>query len=315
MLVQLRTRRVRHLDHIDVANSKKKQIENSSLAVITGLSGSGMSSAMNAFEDLGFFCIDNLPVTMISPFVRLMSPNEEGIVPIPKAALVIDIRERHFLADFAKEITKIKKKGIEPTVIFLEASEEVLMRRFSETRRPHPAERGKGLRDAIRIERKAMAAVREKADLIIDTSEHSVHTLRRDILQRFGDAGVRPELLVQIMSFGHKYGTPRDIDVQFDVRHLPNPYFVPDLRAKTGVDRDVVKYLRKQAEVSETIDRFADLLLYLLPQYQTEGKAYLTIAIGCTGGKHRSVMVANELNRLIAKEGFKTSISHRDMQK
>ncbi len=315
MLVQLRTRRVRHLDHIDVANSKKKQIENSSLAVITGLSGSGMSSAMNAFEDLGFFCIDNLPVTMISPFVRLMSPNEEGIVPIPKAALVIDIRERHFLADFAKEITKVKKKGIEPTVIFLEASEEVLMRRFSETRRPHPAERGKGLRDAIRVERKAMAAVREKADLIIDTSEHSVHTLRRDILQRFGDAGVRPELLVQIMSFGHKYGTPRDVDVQFDVRHLPNPYFVPDLRAKTGVDRDVVKYLRKQAEVNETIDRFADLLLYLLPQYQTEGKAYLTIAIGCTGGKHRSVMVANELNRLIAKAGFKTSISHRDMQK
>jgi RNase adapter protein RapZ len=315
MLVQLRTRRVRHLDHLDVANSKKKQIENSSLAVITGLSGSGMSSAMNAFEDLGFFCIDNLPVTMISPFVRLMSPNEEGIVPIPKAALVIDIRERHFLADFAKEITKVRKKGIEPTVIFLEASEEVLMRRFSETRRPHPAERGKGLRDAIRIERKAMAAVREKADLIIDTSEHSVHTLRRDILQRFGDAGVRPELLVQIMSFGHKYGTPRDVDLQFDVRHLPNPYFVPDLRAKTGVDRDVVKYLRKQTEVSETIDRFADLLLYLLPQYQTEGKAYLTIAIGCTGGKHRSVMVANELNRLIAKAGFKTSISHRDMQK
>ncbi len=215
---------------------------------------------MNAFEDLGFFCIDNLPVTMISPFVRLMSPNEEGIVPIPKAALVIDIRERHFLADFAKEINKVKKKRLEPTVVFLEASEEVLMRRFSETRRPHPAERGKGLRDAVRQERKAMAAVREKADLIIDTSEHSVHTLRREILRRFGDAGVRPELLVQIMSFGHKYGTPRDVDLQFDVRHLPNPYFVSGLREKTGADRAVVKFLREQAEVSETIDRFSDLL-------------------------------------------------------
>ncbi|HMS07918.1 MAG TPA: RNase adapter RapZ [Pyrinomonadaceae bacterium] len=295
--------------------SKKQPIENATLAVITGLSGSGMSSAMNAFEDLGFFCIDNLPVTMISPFVRLMSPNEEGIVPIPKAALVIDIRERHFLADFAKEINKVKKKRLEPTVVFLEASEEVLMRRFSETRRPHPAERGKGLRDAVRQERKAMAAVREKADLIIDTSEHSVHTLRREILRRFGDAGVRPELLVQIMSFGHKYGTPRDVDLQFDVRHLPNPYFVSGLREKTGADRAVVKFLREQAEVSETIDRFSDLLLYLLPQYQSEGKAYLTIAVGCTGGKHRSVMVANELDRIIAKAGFKTSVSHRDMQK
>jgi len=274
-----------------------------------------MSSATNAFEDLGYFCVDNLPLTMLSTFARLLQPNEESARAFERAALVIDIRERHFLADFPSEIERLKKKGLDPMIVFFEASDEVLRRRFSETRRPHPADKGDGLRKAIKAERKALQHIRSLSDLIIDTSDLTVHSLRRLLLERFESADKSAPLKVQILSFGHKFGNPRDLDLMFDVRHLPNPYFEPALRELTGEDATVIKYLKKQKDVSDTIEKFYDVLAYLIPFYAREGKAYLTIGIGCTGGKHRSVMVANELKKLLKKDGFNVSTAHRDVQK
>lgn len=295
---------------------KQNDIKNvPTFVIITGLSGSGMSSATNAFEDLGYFCVDNLPVTMLSTFARLLKPNHEEIVAIEKAALVIDIRERHFLSEFTAELKKLRRKNLTPFVLFFEASDEVLQRRFSETRRPHPADNGKGLLAAIRAEKRKMQNVREAADLIIDTSEHTVHTLRRLLVQKFGLREEGVPLNVQVISFGHKYGVPREVDLLFDVRHLPNPYFEKDLKELPGTDEKVVGYLNKQAEVGETVRRFTDLLQYLLPLYRREGKSYLTIGIGCTGGRHRSVMVAESLYRALSNNGFEISVSHRDVKK
>lgn len=295
--------------------NKQKKINPQEFVIITGVSGSGMSSATNAFEDLGYFCVDNLPVTMLSTFARLLQPNEEEVVAIEKAALVINIRERHFLSEFQNELKKLSKKKLDPFVIFFEASDDVLQRRFSETRRPHPADKGDGLIKAIREEKAAMANVRETADLIIDTSEHTVHTLRRFLVQRFGQTEIGVPLNVQFVSFGHKYGVPRDVDLLFDVRHLPNPYFEEKLKHLPGTDKKVIQFLEKQTEVGETVRRFSDLLQYLLPQYKQEGKSYLTIGIGCTGGRHRSVMVANRLCEDLKNAGYETTISHRDVQK
>ncbi len=284
------------------------------LIIITGQSGSGMSSATNAFEDLGYFCVDNLPLTMLSTFSRLMLPNAEEATAIEKAALVIDIRERHFLSEFPSELKKVGKK-ITPFVLFFEASDEVLQRRFSETRRPHPADFGKGLLAAIRAEKKAMRKIRESADLIIDTSEHTVHTLRRLLVEKFGQVKEGAPLHVQFMSFGHKYGVPRQVDLMFDVRHLPNPYFVKGLKELPGTDAKVVKFLENESEVKETIQRFTDLLEYLLPLYKREGKSYLTVGVGCTGGRHRSVMVAERLGKTLKNDHFDVSVQHRDVQK
>lgn len=283
--------------------------------IITGLSGSGMSSATNAFEDLGYFCVDNLPLTMLSTFARLLLPNEEDFVAIEKAALVINIREGHFLSELPNELNKLRKRKLPAYVVFFEASDDVLQRRFSETRRPHPADQGDGVLAAIRAEREAMSDIRTVSDLIIDTSEHTVHTLRRLIVQKFSPSEEGTPLKVQIVSFGHKYGVPRDVDLLFDVRHLPNPYFDKKLKDFTGEEPKIIEFLGKFEEVNETIHRFADLLKYLLPFYKREGKSYLTIGVGCTGGRHRSVMVANKLGTDLRKEGYDVSVAHRDMQK
>jgi RNase adapter protein RapZ len=291
---------------------KKKQPV---FVIITGLSGSGMSSATNAFEDLGYFCVDNLPLTMLSTFARLLVPNKEEVRAIEKAAMVINIRERHFLSDFPSELAKLRRKVLEPYVVFFEASDEALQRRFSETRRPHPADSGKGLLAAIRAERKALKNIKPLADLVIDTSDHTVHTLRRLITETFGVYVDGAPLRVQVVSFGHKYGTPRDVDLLFDVRHLPNPYFNKDLREFTGENTKIVKFLDEHEEVKETIFRFTDLLEYLLPFYKREGKSYLNIGVGCTGGRHRSVMVANRIRDFLKKAGYNASVTHRDLQK
>ena len=268
---------------------------------------------MKAFEDLHYFCVDNLPLTMLQTFARLMLPNEEEIAAIEKAALVINIRERHFLADFPDELKKLKRKKLEPFVVFFEASDDALLRRFSETRRPHPADRGRGLLAAIRSERKAMKRIRPLADLIIDSSEHTVHTLRRLIVEKFSSSPEGMPFRVQLLSFGHKFGSPRDLDLMFDVRHLPNPFFEPTLKDLGGDHPKIVKFLRNHAEVEETVERFRDLLAYLLPFYKREGKAYLTVGIGCTGGRHRSVMVANRLGELLKNHKFDVSVVHRDL--
>ena len=282
--------------------------------IITGLSGSGMSSATNAFEDLGYFCVDNLPVTMLSPFSRLLMPTKEETTAIEKAALVINIRERHFLSKFTEELEKLKKK-LSPFVLFFEASDEVLQRRFSETRRPHPADGGDGLLAAIRAEREAMSEVRGVADLIIDTSEHTVHTLRRLLVERFGHKEAGAPLHVHVVSFGHKFGAPGQVDLLFDVRHLPNPFFEKGLRDLPGTNEKVSAFLEGKEEVQETVRRFTDLLEYLLPLYKREGKSYLTIGVGCTGGRHRSVMVAERLGKALQTDGFEVSVAHRDVQK
>lgn len=274
-----------------------------------------MSSATNAFEDLGYFCVDNLPVTMLGPFSRLLLPDDEEKIAIEKAALVIDIRERHFLSNFNNELKKLHKKKLRPCVLFFEAADDVLQRRFSETRRPHPNDKGEGLVRAIRAEREAMENVRDIADLIIDTSDQTVHTLRALLLEKFRTAEKDAPLKVEIVSFGHKYGTPRQMDLMFDVRHLPNPYFVPELKAMPGTNPKVKKFLEKQPEVIETENRFADLLNYLLPLYQKEGKSYLTIGIGCTGGRHRSVLIAENLGKRLSGDKIITTVSHRDVNK
>ena len=272
-----------------------------------------MSSATNAFQDLGYFCVDNLPITMLSTFGRLVSDDDEK--GIRRAALVIDIREGGFLADFEKQLKALRASGLKVTVLFFEASDDVLQYRFSETRRPHPAEKGQGLLAAIRDERQAMARIRAFADQIIDTSDHTVHTLRAFLLERFSLDREGAPMRVQVMSFGHKYGNPGDLELLFDVRHLPNPHFVPELKRLSGHDSRVVKYLRADNEVQETLQRFADLLTYLLPLYKREGKSYVTVGIGCTGGRHRSVMIANALARALRRKGFDARASHRDVRK
>ncbi|MEO6484742.1 MAG: RNase adapter RapZ [Pyrinomonadaceae bacterium] len=294
-------------------NNKKRGLPD--FVIITGLSGSGMSSATDSLEDLGYFCVDNLPLTMLSTFGRLLVPADRINPPIEKAALVINIRERQFLSEFPGELKKLAKKNLSPFVVFFEAADDVLQRRFSETRRPHPADQGKGLLAAIRGERNALKDIRKLADLIIDTSEHTVHTLRHLLVQKFSGFDDGVPIKVEVMSFGHKYGGPRGVDLLFDVRHLPNPYFQKELKHLSGEDAAIIAYLNKQPEVAETIARFTDLLLYLLPRYQREGKSYLTIGIGCTGGRHRSVMVANSLRKALKDANFDATASHRDMQK
>jgi UPF0042 nucleotide-binding protein len=290
------------------------------IVVITGLSGSGMSSATNAFEDLGYFCVDNLPLTLLPTFARLVQPEEDEVedteARIRRAALVINIREGHFLSEFESQLKKLRRaSGLDVFVLFFEASDEVLQRRFSETRRPHPADTGDGLLASIRAERLAMADIRAHADHIIDTSEHSVHSLRRYIIERFSPDTKGTPMRVQVLSFGHKYGGPRDLDLLFDVRHLPNPYFVAELRDFSGKDRRVAEFLKGQPETVETLARFGALLDYLLPLYQREGKSYVTVGIGCTGGRHRSVMVASALARRLRRNGFDATAVHRDVSK
>lgn len=296
---------------IDPAVTKDKTPD---IVIITGLSGSGMSSATNAFQDLGYFCVDNLPTTMLQPFARLVSTDEDE-KGIRHAALVIDIREGGFLDDFEKQLAALRASGLKVTVLFFEASDYALQHRFSETRRPHPAEQGLGLLSAIGKERMAMAKIRSLADQIIDTSEHTVHTLRSFLLERFSPDRKGAPMRVQVLSFGHKYGNPGDLELLFDVRHLPNPHFVPELKRLSGHDSRVVKYLRSHEEVRETLNRFSDLLNYLLPLYKREGKSYVTVGIGCTGGRHRSVMVANELTRALRRAGFDAHAAHRDVRK
>ncbi len=296
-------------------NDAAKSISHRNFLIITGLSGSGMTSATNAFEDLGYFCVDNLPVSMLSTFSRLLLPNAEDAVAIEKAALVIDIREGEFLSEFSSELEKLEEKDLKAFVLFFEASDNVLQRRFSETRRPHPADEGTGLLEAIRAEREAMSEVRNRADLIVDTSEHTVHTLRRMLVKRFSDNEDGVPLHIQLVSFGHKHGVPREVDLLFDVRHLPNPYFDNKLRNLPGTNPKVIAFLEKEEEVLETIKRFSDLLVYLLPLYKREGKSYLTIGIGCTGGRHRSVMTANAIAGNLDELEYGVSVVHRDVEK
>ena len=281
-----------------------------SVVIITGVSGSGMSSALKAFEDLGYFAIDNLPVQLIPIFVRLCDESAE----IDRTALVVDVRSREFLSTFPKIHEELSRKGVDLTVLFLQADEDVLLRRYSETRRPHPLP-DQDVVGAIKHECEMLGEIRDLADIVVDTSEHTVHSLRDVIKERFAEKTTAHEMNVTISSFGFKHGLPRGMDMLFDVRFMPNPHFVPELRSFTGRDPAVVRYLRSESEVEDTIDRFVDLLGYLLPKFQREGKSYLTVGVGCTGGRHRSVMVAEALKERLGELGFKANVVHRDINK
>jgi RNase adapter protein RapZ len=278
------------------------------LVILTGMSGSGKLSALKAFEDLGFYSVDNLPLDLIPPFADLIRQSSE----IKRAALVIDVREGMRLDRFPAILKKVKQ--VIPTrVVYLEASEDALVRRFSETRRPHPMGRGETVVHGIRAEQKRLDPIRNVADIVLDTTKFNVHELRAHIQSQFElDAG-RPELTISSTSFGFKNGVPSDADLVFDVRFLPNPHFVAEFRKLTGRHPKVAKYVRSFPQTQEFLDRTSEMLKFLLPHYVTEGKSYLTVAFGCTGGQHRSVFIAEEIKRRLESEGHRVKAIHRDM--
>jgi len=279
--------------------------------ILTGLSGSGKTHAVRALEDLGYFCVDNLPTQLIPTLAELASRDDTGL---EKIALVVDVRERNFLRQFPRVFEKLKAgPGVTPTLIFLEASHASLVRRFSETRRPHPMAPDRSVAEGIREEREKLAAIRAMADMIVDTSELTVHELRDIFMRMSRDGRGRAEMVVTLLSFGFKNGLPEDADLVFDVRCLPNPHFVERLRPLTGRDPAVVRFMRRSPETRAFIAQLASFLTFSLPQYVQEGKTYLTAAIGCTGGRHRSVMIAEALKReLRAVPGIRLRVKHRD---
>ncbi|MBL8148656.1 MAG: RNase adapter RapZ [Blastocatellia bacterium] len=283
------------------------------LTIITGLSGSGKRTVAKVFEDLGYFCVDNLPTALIPKFVELCKRTQDNIT---KALLVIDARERHFLTQFTPIYEELKfQEGIETRLMFLEASDEALQRRFSETRRPHPLyETTDNLLEAVRIEKKLLSPIRDLADIVVDTSNHTVHTLRRYFVDLFS-ATDNVGMSLTLMSFGFKHGLPLAIDLLFDLRFLPNPHFVPHLKQLTGKHTEVIDFMMKEPEVNETIEKLLNLLEFLIPKYEKEGRSYLTVGFGCTGGQHRSVLIAETIAKRLLLEGYKVRVAHRDIGK
>jgi len=292
------------------ARRKKPKPTAAPLVIITGLSGSGKGSLLKAFEDFGYYCVDNLPVSLIPTFADLTVQSGEAV---QRVALVVDIREGAALRGLPRLIQSLRRR-MRAAVLFLEASDSVLLRRFSETRRPHPLGAELTVREGIRRERALLEPIRAQADLVLDTSRFSPHELRRFVEQRFAGAQRQP-LLVSLVSFGYRFGVPPDADLVFDVRFLPNPNFVPAYKPLTGRHRRVARYVLAFPQTREFIRRIRGLLAYLIPHYVHEGKSYLTIAFGCTGGQHRSVAIAEALRRGLARPGRPVAVSHRDLHK
>ena len=284
----------------------------SKFVVLTGLAGSGKSQAIRALEDLGFFCVDNLPVTLLPTLADL---THRAGSEISRAAVVVDVREGKMLREFPRVYNELKRKrSLNPVLIFLEAAEPTLVRRFSETRRPHPLAHDRSAIEGIREERKTLERIREMADHVVDTSEMTVHELRQAFTGVAAGRAPGNQLVVTILSFGFKNGIPVDLDLLFDVRFLPNPHFVPKLRPLTGRDPGVIKYLDKSATMHEFLTHTSNLLKFLVPHYVAEGKSYLTIGIGCTGGRHRSVAIAEALKKSLSRlDGVRIRVRHRDI--
>jgi UPF0042 nucleotide-binding protein len=280
------------------------------LVVITGLSGSGKGSVLRALEDLGYYAVDNLPVDLIPTFAELAGDS----VNTRCAALVVDVREGDALKRFPALYKNLKHK-VNAQLIYLEADDTAILRRFSETRRPHPLGTDRTLATSIARERRALAPIRALADLTINTSKFTVHELREFIAERFTGSPERSKIMVYVTSFGYRHGVPADSDLVFDVRFLPNPNYIPRFKHLTGRHPAVARYIRSFPQTVEFVNRISDLLVYLLPHYIREGKSYLTIAFGCTGGHHRSVMMADQIRRNLAAAGFKAKATHRDIGK
>ncbi len=280
------------------------------LVIITGLSGSGKGSVLKALEDLGFYSVDNLPVELIPKFAELTRDNTS----IQAAALVVDVREGGGLKEFPKVYASIRQ-SVNASLIFLEADEQAIVRRFSETRRPHPLGTGKSITRSIRAERSQLAPIRAMADLIINTSKFTVHELREFIGERFRGRRDESDIMIYVASFGFRNGVPPDSDLVFDVRFLPNPNYIPRFKNLTGKDPKVARYIRSFPQTVEFMERIVGLLTYLLPHYIREGKSYLTISFGCTGGQHRSVMIAEQIRKSLVEAGFQAKVYHRDIVK
>jgi len=280
--------------------------------IITGVSGAGKSYAIKCFEDLGYFCVDNLPTTLIPTFAELCAQSSRDI---RKIALGVDVREGEYLAHLLDALAALRARGHQPEVLFLEAADETLVRRYHETRRRHPLAGEGTVRDGIRAERQALAHLREEADRIIDTTGITVHELKDRLIESYGASEARGALTVSLVSFGFKHGIPYDADLVFDVRFLPNPHFVDDLRQLDGRDPAVAKFVFASEESRALLARLEDLVRFLLPLYQREGKAYLTVAIGCTGGRHRSVTLVESLGSFVDALGFPPIVRHRDVDR
>ena len=287
---------------------RKAYVQKTKLVMITGLSGSGKLTALKVFEDMGYYCVDNLPAELIPSFAQLIEDTRDN----KNAAIVVDIREGSRLEQLPAIIGDLKKR-LAVTLIYLDASDKVLVRRFSETRRPHPLGAAESVPSSIISERRRLEQIRNIADLEIDTSKFNVHELRTHLVELFKTGGgQRQPLLVSALSFGFKNGVPESSDLVFDVRFLPNPHFIPEFRPYTGKHPQVAKYIRSFPQTQEFIAKVMDLLLFLLPFYVAEGKSYLTIAFGCTGGQHRSVFLAEEVRKRLAKAGYHVKAEHRD---
>jgi RNase adapter protein RapZ len=281
------------------------------ILIITGLSGSGKTHVARALEDIGWFCVDNLPSALIPRFAELIRGSEE----LRRSALVVDMREREFLKQFPHVFRQLRGRGgVAASVLFLEADEKVLVRRFSETRRPHPLAINQPAIEGIREEREALKPIRKMADLILDTSDYTVHQLRDYIREHYDIRHEAAPLVLSVTSFGYKYGVPSEADLVFDVRFLPNPNFVPSLKPLTGNHAPVIRYMRRQKDTAVFLDKMKSFLSYVIPRYIKEGKSYLTIGIGCTGGRHRSVMVANALAEALSGQGYPVRVRHRDLR-
>jgi len=278
--------------------------------ILTGLSGSGKSTVLRAFEDMGFYCVDNLPVELIPIFAEL---HQAGEGDFNRAALLVDAREGAHLQKLPSLLKHLRKEH-PISLVFIEANDDALLRRYSETRRPHPLGKDYSVRESLRHERELMAPIRKLADVVIDSTQFNVHELRGFITRRFKSPDRSP-MLVSVVSFGFKYGVPNDADLMFDVRFLPNPHFVPGLKRFTGRDPKVRKFIQSFPQTGQFLRRMESLLAYLIPHYIEEGKSYLTIAFGCTGGKHRSVMLAEEIRKALEKREYATKVIHRDIEK
>ncbi len=279
------------------------------LVVVTGLSGSGRSATLKAFEDMGYYCVDNLPLMLLSAFVEFAQGSEEAF----QSAIGIDIREKGFPERFPALYGELKSQGRAIEMLFLDASDQTIVRRFSETRRPHPLSRGTTpLLDGIRKERAALAEVKKLADRIIDTSDYTVHDLRQTIERHYAAGDSTRPMVITLLTFGYKFGVPYDLDLLFDLRFLPNPHFVPELRPHTGEDPRVREYIMAQSDSVEFLSRLHEFIEYLLPRYRSEGKSYLTIGFGCTGGRHRSVAVSLMIAEQLRQSGYDVIIKHRD---
>ncbi len=282
------------------------------LVVITGISGAGKSEAAKCLEDIGYFCIDNLPATLIPKLAELLTEEQLGL---SKIALVLDIRERELLDIVPGELASLSKMGLTYEMLFLDANDDVLLRRFSQTRRRHPVSGHENVLDGIRRERVKLVPIKKMADWTIDTSDLNVHQLKERVAARFMAKEDRAKLNIHVLSFGYRFGVPVEADLMFDVRFLPNPYYIESLSSLSGKDAPVREFVLGHVDTEQFLEKMAELMLFLLPKYLAEGKVYLTIGIGCTGGRHRSVVIANELHRVLEAGGHDVSIKHRDINR